>query len=74
MVKLYKVVFRKYINSLRNCVSSETAGNPYCEYLDTPDSCLIVEEDDLDALRKYGEGLKTVEFVGMLHEPREARD
>jgi len=67
MIELYKVTFRKYTNSLRDTVRNDNG-----DYIDTPDGCLIASEETLEALRQYGEGFKTVEYVGTLYQPKKA--
>lgn len=58
MEKVYKVKFMRY-----NCL-----GDTVCDNNDNVlyigDSTLIIKESDLTKYMKYGNGFKTVEFVG----------
>ena len=66
-MKLYKVEFLKYTNSMRDTVAHNTIKGLY---LDVKNG-LIVKECDLELIQKYGGGIKKMEFVGELYEPND---
>ena len=63
MTKLYEVTFMQYTNPTKDKVKSEDGK----EYIDT-DKPLIIKEEDIDRIRKYGNGIKELKYIGQLKE------
>ena len=69
MKKIYKVNFIMYTNFTKTTVCENDDVDTYkVNYLDAPKNLFLACEDDLDELRKYGNGIDTIEFVGYLYE------
>lgn len=67
MEKVYKVTFIEYTNALKNCVANGKEGKDR-KYLSLPhNSSLVVKETELHTLWEYGQGFRTVEYVGDLY-------
>ena len=61
MQRLYKVTFNRYTNYNKNAVSDGK------KYIDT-DEPLIIREDQIDGIRRYGNGIRQLEYIGVLYE------
>ena len=60
LVKIYAVTFMEYTNCMKNTVYNEEND---C-YIQVGKEQFLVTEDDLDKLKAYGGGYRTVNFVG----------
>ena len=72
-VKIYRITFRQYINGSRNTVSNHNSTNP-CEkdsYIELEkNGSILVRENEIDFYKQFGDGIDTMEFVGLLYPER----
>lgn len=62
MIRIYEVEFNKYRNTLvKDDYIEDEEGNG----IDIGNPCLVKEED-IEAIRKYGGGIKTLKLIGEL--------
>ena len=66
--KIYAVEFMEYTNWEKVCVSSNP-GQIDAAYLDVGKETCLVKESDLPIFQKYGNGFRSITFVGVLHVP-----
>ena len=67
--KVYKVEFMSYTNVTKNVVAryrKDTNCNKTADYLDVGPSPFLVKESDLEKYREYGDGYRSIEFVGKI--------
>lgn len=57
--KLYEVEFMNYTNSMKDTVSNNDG-----DYINTGCEPFIIRESEFDKYMKYGNGFRTVKFVG----------
>lgn len=67
--RIYRVTFNNYTNSSHNTVSlrilnDDGADYDYIHLAD--DGSLLIRESQFDLIKDYGQGIKTMEFVGRL--------
>lgn len=62
--KIYSVEFLKYTNCMKDAVSCDTDD---LHYIDTKEP-VLVRESDLDKFKEYGQGFRTITYVGVLKE------
>ena len=64
--KVYAAEFMTYTNCLRNTVSNYKEGDPIesVKYLNVGVGTFLVKESDIDKYRKFGDGYKSLMFVG----------
>ena len=62
MIKIYELIFIRYTNSMRSQVKTQEG-----EYLEITNPFLI-KECDIEAIKKYGGGIKELKYVGCLKE------
>jgi len=63
-MKIYEIEFMDYTNGLRNCVHSEK----FNKYIDTDKQGFVAKESDLDYLKEFGNGFRTLRFIGTMFE------
>lgn len=61
-IKLYKVTFNHYTDSTNMTVYNDVTD----DYLDIPFGGLIIHERAISKYMNYGNGIKTLEFVGTI--------
>ena len=61
--KIYSVEFLEYTNYMKDAVCS-THG---LHYIDTKEP-VLVKESDLNKFKEYGQGFRTITYVGILRE------
>lgn len=61
MQRLYKVTFNRYTNCTERVVIDGE------RYIDTDES-LIIREDQIDGIRRFGNGIRQLEYIGVLYE------
>lgn len=66
MEKVYKVEFMQYTNCLMNTVSDGNDDIGERKYLKVGTDPVIIRESDLLKYMKYGNGFRSVEFIGNL--------
>lgn len=65
MKKIYLIEFIEYTNGLRNTVHRiNNDGND--EYLDVSREGTLVSEDDIEDMKQFGKGLRSMKLVGEL--------
>ena len=64
LVKVYEVEFMTYTNYIRDTVSNGAKKVEDLEYINTKCEPFLVPETDLDTYRKYGDGFRSIRFVG----------
>lgn len=62
--KVYAVTFMQYTNCLNDTVSTNNDDWTKSEYLNIGKETFLVKESDLDKYKKFGNGYKTLIFVG----------
>ena len=62
--KVYAVTFMRYTNAMRDTVRDDSADWTKSEYLTVGSEAFLVKESELDIYRKFGEGYRTINFVG----------
>lgn len=60
--RIYAVEFMKYTNSSRDTVSNGKARD--VSYIHTGKESFLVKESDLETYRNYGDGFRSIQFVG----------
>lgn len=68
MEKVYQVEFMQYTNCSRDTVCNNTDLIKDSKYIHVGKEQLLVRESDLDKYREYGNGFRTVKFVGHIGE------
>ena len=66
MEKVYKVEFMQYTNCLKDTVSDGNEDIGERKYLKIGINPIIIRESDLPKYMKYGNGFRSVEFIGNL--------
>lgn len=66
MEKVYKVEFMQYTNCLKDTVSDGNKDFDERKYLKIGINPIIIRESDLSKYMKYGNGFRSVEFIGNL--------
>ena len=62
MIKLYRITFIEYLDPSRETIYSPE----FHQYIDSRD--MIVKESDIEYFKSFGNGIKSLEFVGYMHE------
>ena len=60
-VKIYAIEFNEYTNYSKNCVSD---GNG--EYIDIDNGPFLIREDEIEKYRQFGDGIRTLTYVGTM--------
>lgn len=66
MEKVYEVEFMQYTNCFRDTVSDGNEDIGKRKYLQVGNDPVIIKESDLPKYMKYGNGFRTIEFIGNL--------
>lgn len=66
MEKVYKVRFMKYTNCFEDTVSDGNEDIGKRKYLKVGIDPVIIRESDLPKYMKYGNGFRSIEFIGNL--------
>lgn len=66
MEKVYKVKFMQYTNCFMDTVSDGNEDIDTRKYLLIGTDSVIIKESDLSKYMKYGNGFRSVEFIGNL--------
>lgn len=65
LIKVYRVEFMEYNNCLKDCVSYKKSSNiSDYQYINLGKHEFLVKEYELEEYKKFGKGLKKIEFVG----------
>ena len=69
--RIYKVTFNQYTNVCHNTVSLRIGLSDDCvadyDYIQVADDgSLLIRESQFDLIKDYGQGIKSMEFVGRL--------
>lgn len=64
--KVYKVEFMTYTNAMKNTVSNNAEDITDKKFIDVGHEPFLVRESELDFYQKYGNGFRSIEFVGNL--------
>lgn len=67
--RIYRVTFNSYTNSSHNTVSLRFLADDGIDYDYihlAEDGSLLIRESQFDLIKDYGQGIKTMEFVGHL--------
>lgn len=64
MEKVYKVKFMQYTNCFMDTVSDGNEDIDKRKYLKVGNDPIIIKESDLSKYMKYGNGFRSVEFIG----------
>lgn len=67
MIKLYKVEFMKYHNYSYDAVSTPDEKDHDTIALSEP-KYLIIKESDIEYYKRFGNGIKSMEFVGYMED------
>ena len=65
--KVYKITFNEYTNALRDTVVYRKKPDELGDFVSVYNSSILVIEDQLIEIQKYGNGIKSAEFVGYLY-------
>jgi hypothetical protein len=60
MTKIYKVEFMHYTDAFKNGVKNENKD----KYLEVGEEPFLISENDIEEYMEYGDGFRTLEFVG----------
>ena len=66
MEKVYKVQFMQYTNCFMDTVSDGNEDIGKRKYLQVGNDPVIIKESDLSKYMKFGNGFRSVEFIGNL--------
>ena len=64
---VYKITFNEYTNALRDTVVYRKKPDELGDFVSVYNSSILVIEDQLIEIQKYGNGIKSAEFVGYLY-------
>lgn len=64
MEKVYKVKFMQYTNYFMDTISDGNEDISERKYLKVGNDPVIIKESDLSKYMKYGNGFRSVEFIG----------
>ena len=66
--KVYAVEFMAYTNCLKDTISDYDGTSEFefgkCNYIDVGRNNFLVRESELEFYRKFGQGFKSITFVG----------
>ncbi len=66
MEKVYEVEFIQYANCLEDTISDGNKDIGERKYLKVGNEPVIIKESDLPKYMKYGNGFRTIKFIGNL--------
>lgn len=64
MEKIYRVQFMQHTNHMRDTVSSKNKEIGDMKYIKIGNESFLVRESELEKYREYGDGYRSIEFVG----------
>ena len=69
--KIYSITFNQYTNCLNNTVSDGNKEIGKTEYVHCDsDGSLLIREDEFDFYQKYGQGIKSMNYIGIMYDCR----
>lgn len=64
--KVYAVEFMTYTNAMKTSVSNKSEDIADRKYIEIGSEPLLIKESELDLYKEYGDGYRSIKFVGNL--------